>query len=70
VSENVENKFKEWKARYKFEDFYDFNVKSLLQLQEQFEQCDPEHVRTKKDLLDMILRLQGNLPRLFVYFDC
>jgi hypothetical protein len=62
---NVDKKFEDWKKRFEFPDFYDFNIRALLQLQEDFESCPPDHVKTKRELLDMIVKIQNSLPREF-----
>lgn len=58
----IKDNFDLWKGKYKFADHLDFNVKSLFGLQYDFATTPSDHVKNKRELLDMILRIQSHLP--------
>ncbi|GFN32588.1 hypothetical protein [Paenibacillus xylaniclasticus] len=60
--EYVKENFKKWKEVYRFPAEYDFYIESLLDLQWSFKNIPNDHVKTKKELLDMIMRIQNNFP--------
>lgn len=61
MSERVEREFKEWKERYYIPYNQEFNVKMLLKIREEIEEIPTEHVRTRKDLIDMADRLHSRM---------
>lgn len=61
-SESVESKYREWKEKYNIPDRYEFQLKTMFELEEQFQEQPRENVKTKKDILDMIQNISGRLP--------
>jgi hypothetical protein len=61
VRESREREFKEWKERYEIPFDQEFNVKQLLQIREEIEETPTEHVRTRKDLIDIADRIQYHM---------
>lgn len=61
MSERVEREFKEWQERYEIPYTEEFNVKQLLKIREEIEETPTEHVRTRKDLIDMADKLYNHM---------
>lgn len=59
--ERVEREYKKWEKEFEIPLDLEFMVKSLLNLQEQFNSTSDEHTKTKMDLLKMINEIQGNM---------
>lgn len=57
----MESEFKKWQEKFEIPFEKEFDVKALLSLQYQFMVTPDEHIKSKKDLIDAIHRLQYNL---------
>jgi len=79
LSERVQREFESWKEKYEITDYMEFHVKTLLKLQEEYDQVDvgSNTTKTRESLLGMIqklhmsmnLREKVNLNRP-MYIDC
>lgn len=63
LSERVESEFERWQEQYDIELGEEFQVKTLLQLQEEYDDIKPDssNTRTRETLLSMIKSLHSNL---------
>ncbi|GAB6989367.1 hypothetical protein JCM16418A_14170 [Paenibacillus pini] len=57
--------FDMWKERYQFEDYYDFQIKLLFQLQWELLYSSEIYSQNRREQLEMILRIHGSLPQDF-----
>lgn len=62
-SESVEKKYKEWNDKYIVPHGYEFQLKTMFELEEQFRETPKEDVKTKKDILEMIQHINGRMQR-------
>ena len=60
-SEYVESKFIEWNNKYDIPEYFEFQLKTMFELEEQFREQPKENVKTKQDILRMIQDLHGRL---------
>ena len=63
-NEYVEDKFKEWNNKFEIPYGYEFQLKTMFELEEQFRETPKENVKTKRDILDMINRIYYSMYRL------
>ena len=63
-SKYVNDKFKEWNKKFEIPYGYDFQLKTMFELEEQFKEQPKENVKTKRDILDMIHKIYYNMNRL------
>jgi len=63
LSERVQREFNEWKEKYNIPDHMEFEVKTLLKLQEEYDlvETGSNTTRTRESLLSMINRLHKDL---------
>lgn len=63
LSERVQSEFERWQQEYEIELGKEFQVKTLLQLQEEYNEIKPDstNTRTRETILNMIKSLQMNL---------
>lgn len=61
MSERVEREFEKWREMYYIETKDEFQVKTLLKLQEEYDNIEPHgsNTLTRKNILDMIQMLNG-----------
>lgn len=60
-SESVEKKYQEYMDKYEIPEYYEFQLKTLLSLQEEYNEATkktPEHTKSRESLLHMIQRMQ------------
>lgn len=60
-SEYVAREFEKWSERYEISFEQEFLIKSLIDLQRQFIETPDDHVRTRQDVLNMIIQIQSRL---------
>lgn len=56
------NRFKELDDKYIIPDNFKFLVKAMCDLEEQFDNTESKNVKTKNDILNMIVNIQKSLP--------
>jgi hypothetical protein len=63
LSERVEREFSEWKEKYEIPYYMEFQIKTLLKLQEEYDDIEAgyDNTRTRETLLHMIQDLQKSL---------
>ncbi|MFK3936526.1 hypothetical protein ACI2JA_03290 [Alkalihalobacillus sp. NPDC078783] len=60
-AQRVESEYKKWEERFVIPFDKEFTVKTLIDLQDQFNNVPLNHTKEKMDLLQMIQRLQSNV---------
>lgn len=60
-AQRVESEYKKWEERFVIPFDKEFTVKTLIDLQDQFNHVPLNHTKEKMDLLHMIQRLEGSL---------
>lgn len=58
-SEYVISKYNEWTIKYNIPEHMEFELKTMFELEEQFRNQPLENVKTKRDILDMIMHING-----------
>lgn len=63
LSERVQREFESWKEKYEIPEHMEFEVKTLLKLQEEYDQVETgsNTTRTRESLLGMINRLHRDM---------
>jgi len=63
LSERVQREFETWKEKYEIPEHMEFEVKTLLKLQEEYDQVEvgSNTTKTRESLLGMINRLHMNM---------
>jgi hypothetical protein len=61
TSEYVNEKYAKWEEKYIIRENMKFLIKSMFQLEYQFMMTPPEHTKAKKDILDMIYRINQSM---------
>lgn len=57
-AEWVESEYKKWEDRYTIPFASEFNIKTMLELKHQFYNTPDEHTKAKRELIEMMSRLQ------------
>jgi len=70
----LEKEFQKWQGKYEIPLEAEFNVETLIKLQEEYNNIKPanDNTRTRETLLSMINRVQNNIrltPKIEVKFD-
>ena len=61
-SESVERQFSEWNKKYEIPEHMEFQIKTMFELQEEYRSIPVEYTKRKRDVLEMIMKLQDKLP--------
>lgn len=61
----IKQNFEQWKEKYKFPDYWDFELEAMFGLQYDFINAPYEHVKNRSQLLDMILCIRRSLNNYF-----
>jgi hypothetical protein len=62
-SNYVESKFIEWNKKFEIPYGYEFHLKTMFELEEQFREQPKENVKTKYDILRMIQDIYNRMSR-------
>ncbi|RNB59375.1 hypothetical protein EDM57_04325 [Brevibacillus gelatini] len=60
----VQEQFNLWNEKFNIPFEHEYELKKYFELQHQYDNTPDEHVKTKRELLDMMNKLKYHLPRL------